>query len=46
MGLAPVQAAPVACLHGWGPAGIKRPDYLAAFMDNIKWSDVSKRFGA
>jgi superoxide dismutase, Fe-Mn family len=26
--------------------GIKRPDYLNAFIENIKWSEVSKRFGA
>ena len=24
--------------------GIKRPDYLAAFLANIKWSEVSKRY--
>ena len=24
--------------------GIKRPDYLGAFMENIKWSEVSRRF--
>ncbi len=24
--------------------GIKRPDYLNAFLENIKWSVVSKRF--
>ncbi len=24
--------------------GIKRPDYIGAFMENIKWSEVSKRF--
>ncbi len=26
--------------------GIKRGDYLTVFVDNIKWSEVSKRFGA
>jgi Fe-Mn family superoxide dismutase len=26
--------------------GIKRPDYLGAFLENIKWSEVSKRFAA
>ncbi len=26
--------------------GIKRPDYLAAFVDNIKWSEASKRLAA
>jgi len=25
--------------------GIKRPDYINAFMENIKWSEVSRRFG-
>jgi Fe-Mn family superoxide dismutase len=24
--------------------GIKRPDYINAFLNNIKWSEVSKRF--
>ena len=24
--------------------GIKRPDHIAAFLENIKWSEVSKRF--
>jgi len=24
--------------------GIKRPDYINAFLDNIKWSEVSRRF--
>jgi len=24
--------------------GIKRPDYINAFMENIKWSEVSRRF--
>ncbi|WP_257310674.1 Fe-Mn family superoxide dismutase [Geothrix fuzhouensis] len=24
--------------------GIKRPEYINAFMDNIKWSEVSRRF--
>lgn len=26
--------------------GIKRPDYLGAFMENITWSEVSQRFAA
>ena len=26
--------------------GVKRPDYLNAFLANIKWSEVSKRFAA
>lgn len=26
--------------------GIKRPDYLSVFVENIKWSEVSKRFAA
>jgi Fe-Mn family superoxide dismutase len=26
--------------------GIRRPDYIDAFMGNIKWSEVSRRFGA
>ncbi len=25
--------------------GIARAKYLDAFVDNIKWSEVSKRFG-
>jgi len=25
--------------------GIKRPDYFNAFMENINWGEVSKRFG-
>jgi len=25
--------------------GIKRPDYIDAFLGNIKWSEVSRRFG-
>jgi superoxide dismutase len=25
--------------------GIKRPDHINAFMENIKWSEVSRRFG-
>jgi superoxide dismutase len=25
--------------------GTARPKYLDIFMDNIKWSEVSKRFG-
>ena len=26
--------------------GIKRPDYLSAFLENIKWSGASKRHAA
>ncbi len=26
--------------------GIKRPDYLNAFVENIKWSEASKRLAA
>ncbi|GLH72221.1 superoxide dismutase [Geothrix limicola] len=26
--------------------GIKRPDYINAFFDNVKWSEVSRRFSA
>ncbi|HNX95695.1 MAG TPA: Fe-Mn family superoxide dismutase [Holophaga sp.] len=26
--------------------GIKRPDYLSALLQNIKWSEVSKRYAA
>jgi Fe-Mn family superoxide dismutase len=25
--------------------GIRRPDYINAFLDNVKWSEVSRRFG-
>ena len=25
--------------------GIKRPDYINAFLENINWAEVSKRFG-
>ena len=25
--------------------GIKRPEYINAFLENIKWSEVSRRFG-
>ena len=25
--------------------GIKRGDYLSCFVENLKWSEVSKRFG-
>ena len=32
-------------LHGRGPAGTAHPKYLDVFMENIKWSEVSKRFG-
>ena len=32
-------------LHGRGPAGTARAKYLDAFAENIKWSEVSKRFG-
>ena len=24
--------------------GIKRPDYINAFMENINWGEVSRRF--
>jgi len=24
--------------------GIRRPDYINAFLENVKWSEVSKRF--
>ena len=26
--------------------GIKRPDYITAFIENIKWSEASKRLAA
>ena len=35
-----------AWLHGRGPAGIARAKYIETFVENIKWSEVSKRFGA
>jgi len=25
--------------------GIKRPDYINAFLENINWGEVSRRFG-
>ena len=39
-----------ACALGGGPLmvdyGIARAKYLDAFVENIKWSEISKRFGA
>jgi len=45
----PVEQDLLLVLDSWEHAfmvdfGIKRPDYINAFMQNIKWSEVSKRF--
>ena len=45
----PIEQDLLIVLDSWEHAfmvdyGIKRPDYLDAFMQNIKWGEVSKRF--
>jgi Fe-Mn family superoxide dismutase len=45
----PIEQDLLIVLDSWEHAfmvdyGIKRPDYIAAFMPNIKWSEVSRRF--
>jgi Fe-Mn family superoxide dismutase len=47
----PIEQELLVVLDSWEHAfmidfGIKRPDYLTAFLANIKWSEVSKRFAA
>lgn len=47
----PIEQELLVVLDSWEHAfmvdyGIKRPDYLAAFLAAIKWSEVSKRFAA
>lgn len=46
----PIEQDLLVVLDSWEHAfmvdyGIRRPDYINAFMENIKWSEVSKRFG-
>ena len=46
----PIEQDLLVVLDSWEHAfmvdyGIKRPDYVNAFLDNIKWSEVSRRFG-
>jgi Fe-Mn family superoxide dismutase len=45
----PIEQDLLLVLDSWEHAfmvdyGIKRPDYIAAFMENINWAEVSKRF--
>ena len=45
----PIEQDLLLVLDSWEHAfmvdyGIKRPDYINAFLENIKWSEVSKRF--
>jgi Fe-Mn family superoxide dismutase len=45
----PIEQHLLLVLDSWEHAfmvdyGIKRPDYINAFLDNIKWSEVSRRF--
>lgn len=47
----PIEQELLIVLDSWEHAfmvdyGIKRPDYLNAFLENIKWSVVSKRYDA
>jgi Fe-Mn family superoxide dismutase len=47
----PIEQDLLLVLDSWEHAfmvdfGIKRPEYINAFMENIKWSEVSKRFKA
>jgi len=46
----PIEQDLLLVLDSWEHAfmvdyGIKRPDYINAFLENIKWAEVSKRFG-
>ncbi|MDP2877364.1 MAG: Fe-Mn family superoxide dismutase [Holophaga sp.] len=46
----PIEQDLLVVLDSWEHAfmvdfGIKRPDYINAFMENLKWSEVSRRFG-
>jgi Fe-Mn family superoxide dismutase len=45
----PIEQDLLVVLDSWEHAfmvdyGIKRPDYINAFLENLKWSEVSKRF--
>lgn len=47
----PIHQIPLLALDCWEHAfmidyGIKKPDYLAAFMKNLNWQVVNERFGA
>lgn len=47
----PIEQDILVVLDSWEHAfmvdyGIKRPDYITAFLGNIKWSEVSRRFAA
>ncbi len=46
----PIEQDLLVVLDSWEHAfmvdyGIKRPEYINAFMENLKWSEVSRRFG-
>jgi Fe-Mn family superoxide dismutase len=46
----PIEQDLLVVLDSWEHAfmvdyGIRRPDYINAFMENIRWSEVSKRLG-
>ncbi len=46
----PIEQDLLLVLDSWEHAfmvdyGIRRPDYINAFLENIKWSEVSRRFG-
>jgi Fe-Mn family superoxide dismutase len=46
----PIEQDLLLVLDSWEHAfmvdyGIKRPDYINAFIENINWAEVSKRFG-
>ena len=46
----PIEEDLLVVLDSWEHAfmldyGIKRPDYINAFLENLKWSEVSRRFG-
>ena len=46
----PIEQDLLVVLDSWEHAfmvdyGIKRPDYINAFLENLKWSEVSRRFG-
>jgi Fe-Mn family superoxide dismutase len=46
----PIEQDLLVVLDSWEHAfmvdyGIKRPDYINAFLENLNWSEVSRRFG-
>jgi Fe-Mn family superoxide dismutase len=46
----PIEQDLLVVLDSWEHAfmldyGIKRPDYINAFLESLKWSEVSRRFG-